>query len=48
VSLADEKHLDIALEFLSLDSNFEGNLEFRPASDSELLGVRSEPNPEKE
>ena len=40
VSLADEKRLNIALEFLSLDSNFLGSLEFRPASDSELLGGR--------
>ena len=43
VSLADKKRLDIALEFRSLDSSFVGTLEFRPASDSELLGVESEP-----
>ena len=43
VSLADGKRLHIALEFWSLDSNFVGSLEFRPASDSELTGVESEP-----
>jgi hypothetical protein len=39
VTLADRKRLNIALEFWSLDSNFIGRLEFRPAKDDEFLAA---------